>query len=253
MKELGTDTARGDRIAQARKAKRFTQEGLAKVLSSGRETKISRGAVGNWERGYGLTTRNLNALAKILNVDETWLLTGNGKGPGEKSRTTRSGNPDPTTDHLSSAIPEVDVRGGMGFGGDNPPDQFTMENGHTIKTDSLKGQWHFPDEYLAEVRVRAGRMRIIEVQGDSMETPDGGGLHSGDRVMIDISDHNPTPPGIFAVWDGFGVVVKRIERVPQSDPPAIRLISDNPLHEPYMLTADEAGIIGRVVWFARRL
>lgn len=78
-------------------------------------------------------------------------------------------------------------------------------------------------------------------------------LHSGDRVMVDNGDRIPSPGGVFAVWDGFGVVTKRLEVVPNSDPPTLRISSDNPLHREYERTADEVNIIGRVVWFARRL
>jgi phage repressor protein C with HTH and peptisase S24 domain len=43
-------------------------------------------------------------------------------------------------------------------------------------------------------------------------------LASGDRVLIDTSQRVPVPPGIFAIWDGMGLVAKRIEHEPNSDP-----------------------------------
>lgn len=159
----------------------------------------------------------------------------------------------PSIAHLSVAVPEVDVRAGAGLGGEAILENLTDGNGHTISSDATKGIWQFPPEYLAEVSLRPKQVRIIEIFGDSMTRPDGGGLHSGDRVMVDLGDRNPTPPGIFAIWDGFGVVVKRLERIMGSEPAAIRLISDNPAHEPYERTAGEVNIIGRIVWFARRL
>ena len=154
---------------------------------------------------------------------------------------------------IGDPISEIDVKGGAGFGGEAMLVNITSESGETISTDAVKGTWHFPPEYLSEMRVRAKRVRIIEIFGDSMRRPDGGGLHSGDRVMIDLADVNPTPPGIFALWDGFGIVVKRLERVMRSDPPAIHVISDNPSHPATILTYDEVNIVGRVIWFARRL
>lgn len=148
------------------------------------------------------------------------------------------------------AIPEVDVRGGMGGGGIAMALNHTDAHGNTTAIDDVKAQWELPPEYLAhELRVNAAQARIIEVQGDSMDPT----LRPGDRVMVHLGDRRPSPPGVFAVWDGFGVVVKRIETIPNSDPPTLRLISDNDRHGAYERTLDEVNIIGRVVWFARRM
>ncbi len=41
--------------------------------------------------------------------------------------------------------------------------------------------------------------------------------------------------------------------VPMSEPPRVRIISDNPLYAPYEGVADEINIIGRIRWFAREV
>ena len=69
----------------------------------------------------------------------------------------------------------------------------------------------------------------------------------GDVVLIDASQRTPSPPGIFALWDGYGVTLKRLEIVPNSDPPTLRLIPENPRHETYDRQIDEVNIIGRLV------
>lgn len=189
----------------------------------------------------------LRKICNLLQITPDYLF-----GFSEKSK-KKSSPEKPVQIGRSQVIAEIDVRAGAGLGGESALENLTSENGHTFSSDVVKGEWHFPPEYLSEVRVQPKSVRIIEITGDSMTRADGGGLHSGDRAMVDLSDKNPTPPGIFALWDGFGMVVKRLERVPRSDPAAIRLISDNPLHQPTVLTADEVNIIGRIVWFARRL
>jgi phage repressor protein C with HTH and peptisase S24 domain len=68
-----------------------------------------------------------------------------------------------------------------------------------------------------------------------------------------MTRRTPNPPGIFVVHDGMGLVAKRLEHVPNSDPPAVRIISDNPLYRPYEGTAEEINIIGRIRWFAREM
>jgi hypothetical protein len=147
-------------------------------------------------------------------------------------------------------VPEIDVRAGMGGGGDCQLDYVMDGNGGMMATDAIKADWGLPESYLqSELRISRKSARIIEVIGDSMHPT----LQSGDRVMVNTADKNPSPPGVFALWDGYGIVVKRIERVPRSDPPEIKVISDNTHHSEYSLTADEANIIGRVVWYARAL
>ena len=78
-------------------------------------------------------------------------------------------------------------------------------------------------------------------------------LLDGDTVLVDMNQKSPLPPGIFVLHDGMGLVVKRLEHIPNSDPPAVRVISDNSLYSAYERTADEVNIIGRIRWFAREL
>lgn len=48
------------------------------------------------------------------------------------------------------------------------------------------------------------------------------------------------------------LVVKRVEYVHGSDPPTVRVIANNAHHKPYEITLEEAHIIGRIIWSARR-
>jgi phage repressor protein C with HTH and peptisase S24 domain len=54
-------------------------------------------------------------------------------------------------------------------------------------------------------------------------------LHDGEIVLVDLGRRSPTPPGIFVLHDGMGLVAKRLEHIPNSDPARLRIISDNPL------------------------
>ena len=80
-----------------------------------------------------------------------------------------------------------------------------------------------------EFRAKPDDLRMITVDGDSMEPL----LSSGDRIMIDVSRNLPSPPGIFVIWDGLGLVAKRIEHVPHSDPLRVVLKSLNPQYDSY--------------------
>nr|WP_222532543.1 S24 family peptidase [Azospirillum sp. 412522] len=205
----------------------------------------------------GLRADVAGRYASLLGVSAAWLLTGEGQGPAAIASTPPE-PPAPPADRRPAGesddtvpIPEIDVRAGMGAGGEALLDyQPNGDGGGYSETEKITGLWEFPPDYLRqELRIGNGAARIIPVQGDSMEPT----LVSGDRVMVHLEDRFPSPPGIFALWDGFGVVVKRLEFVPNSDPPRVVIASDNPRHGRYERTADEVNIIGRVVWFARRM
>ncbi len=182
---------------------------------------------------------NMRTLAKLAAVAPSFPPPFPGSPPPEKKA------PD------YPAIREVTPRAGMGAGGiDFESLNVTDANGNVMSEDVIAGRWWLPDDYLArELKVSAKTAWIIEVQGDSMEPT----LRSGDRVMVDMAQKRPSPPGIFALWDGLGIVVKRLEYVPGSDPATVEIISDNAHHKPYSRTVEEAHIIGRVVWYARKL
>lgn len=136
------------------------------------------------------------------------------------------------------AIPEIDVRASAGPGALNEGLEETKE------------MWFFPDPVIRhEFRARPADLRMITIDGDSMEPL----LTSGDRILIDTSQRIPVPPGIFVIWDGMGLVAKRIEHEPNSEPPMVVIKSVNPEYETYERDAEEVHIIGRVVWTSRRL
>lgn len=134
-------------------------------------------------------------------------------------------------------LPEYDVRASAG-------------GGFIVERETVKGEWPFPRSYVeSELRVSARNLVVLEVIGDSMHPT----LESGDRVLVNMSDCRVSQPGVFVLWDGDGTVVKRLELVPGTEPPKLRRISDNPLHGTYEVLADDTKIVGRAVWYGRRM
>ena len=43
--------------------------------------------------------------------------------------------------------------------------------------------------------------------------------------------------------DGMGLVAKQLEHIPNSDPPRVRIISDNPLYKPYEGSGDGVNVM----------
>ena len=137
-----------------------------------------------------------------------------------------------------SAVSEIDVRASAGPG--------ALHDG----LEEAKDVWLFPDPVIRhEFRANPRDLHIITIDGDSMEPL----LSTGDRILIDTNQRVPVPPGIFVIWDGMGLVAKRIEHVPHSEPPKIVIKSVNPEYQTYERDAEEVNIIGRVIWAARRL
>lgn len=115
--------------------------------------------------------------------------------------------------------------------------------------DGQHGQGLVPRRLIEdELHAKASDFLLIEARGESME-PDF--LH-GDQILIDKRDVNPVQPGSFALWDGDGYVVKLVERVPHKRG-FYRIFSANNRYSAYEVPEDEIKIMGRPVWFARRL
>ncbi|EDP62585.1 hypothetical protein BAL199_13618 [alpha proteobacterium BAL199] len=171
----------------------------------------------------------LDKIAATLKVDRNWLLHGKGEIQGDEPLTHKE------PDEFIS-IPSVEVTASMG-------------GGTIVANEVAIGEpYHFKSSWIAHrLRANPANLRIMHVEGDSMMPT----LQDGDVVLVDLGRALPTPPGIFVLFDGMGLVAKRLEYIPNSDPPCVRIISDNPFYTPYDRTADEIKIIGRIRWFGR--
>ncbi len=173
----------------------------------------------------------LDQVAQALSVERNWLLHGIGDVDGESPIME-----DPMEVFVS--VPSVEVTASMG-GGNLVTDE--VENGEPY---NFQRSW-----IVHDLKADPANLRIMHVEGDSMMPT----LHSGDVVLVDLARRSPTPPGIFVLFDGMGLVAKRLEHIPNNDPPKVRVISDNTFYSPYERTADEVSIIGRIRWFAREI
>lgn len=92
-------------------------------------------------------------------------------------------------------------------------------------------------------------LRSMSMRGDSMEPA----IYQNDYMLIDIAQTSPSTPGIFIVFDGIGLAVKRLEYLAGDEEPRIKLFSDNPHYSSYERPLAETRIIGRVVWVSHAL
>jgi phage repressor protein C with HTH and peptisase S24 domain len=104
--------------------------------------------------------------------------------------------------------------------------------------------------YLVEsvFRGRPSDFVVIRTRGDSME-PD---FRHDDELLVDKRDTSPIQPGPFAVWDADdeAYVVKNVEKLAGG---RFRIFSTNAKYTPTEVSREETHIIGRPVWYGRRL
>lgn len=110
----------------------------------------------------------------------------------------------------------------------------------------------FKEDWIRqEVRARPDDLRLIYVEGDSME-PD---LRAGDIVMLDHTDTNARREGIYVIKMDGALLVKSLQRLPGG---IVKVLSRNPAYESFNVTVSEIenpngfAVIGRVVWACRR-
>lgn len=233
----------GERIKAEREAREWTQDQLAKRVKRAGAKTMSQPAVHKLETNPNAQTRAIGYFAQALGVNVRWLQT----GKGEKLA-MRFQQPDhPVERQLRGAAPgqvsvmELDVYAPSGDGGDGDAGNAITANEeagaivgvHTMPAASFREAYGFSPQ----------RIRIIPVKGNSM-APD---LWPGQRVMVDIEDKAPSPPGVFVIWDGMALVLKYVEVIANSDPLRVRISSKNPAFQPYERVLGEAHINGRVV------
>ncbi len=96
------------------------------------------------------------------------------------------------------------------------------------------------DHELVPLRDFRPGMLVLEIQGDSMTTEQGG-LRPGDRIYVDPSELDLREGRIYVLHvPGRGLLVKRVRRYGDEH----WLTSDNPDHPP--IRPEEATVVGRV-------
>lgn len=147
------------------------------------------------------------------------------------------------TPSQQGAIPEIDGKLGAGNGHSGEIINIALKD-ETISGHKVVAEWLFPPEYLHnEVKVSPNGAIIMEVVGDSMQPT----YMPGDRVIVDLHQNTITSDTVYAISDGFSEPqIKRIQRVPFTNPTEVRIISDNPSLETFTVELSRLTIIGRI-------
>lgn len=233
-----------ERLKFRRKQLGLSQSAVARAVSRRRKRPFSQQAYASLEAGKAQTSGEIATIAEVLDVPLSWLRDGEGQRPAAPApqEFESAVNADLGLQQPDGTILEVDVRAGAGGGGVPVEAYVTSPDGNSYHAEGIRDRWVIPPTVVREMlHATTAHIRVFEVIGDSMEPR----LNEGDRVFIDVRYRVPSPEGIFALWDGLGVVIKRIQVVRGSDPMRLRIISANAQYEPYEATLDEVNIIGR--------
>ena len=191
------------------------------------------------ERGIpkALTFQDSTALAGRLGCDEAELR--HKTIPKRKTWTRKPREKAATIPAAGLAfVPEMEVEAAAGLGALN--EEFVSE----------KARWYLPEGMIRhEADAKPEGLRIMRVRGNSME-PD---MSEDDRIVVDTARRIPATGEMFVLWDGNGLVVKRVETLREPGPSRLRLISANPDYTPYTCLAEDAHIVGKVVWALKRM
>lgn len=218
-----TDKSIGERIKEA-------AEVLGGLNSLSIVTKIPRRTLGTWVAGEA--EPKLSGIVEIsrhTGKTVNWLAGMDNSGQVGGVAHKPSDRP--------PAIPNLLIHAGMGNGG---LEHIEIDEGGTPLEGFTDGAWSLP----AGAAKRLGRHKgiyALPVEGDSMEPT----FRGGSTVFVDTRRTTPTPPGVFAVDYGDGLLVKRVELIGGTDKVAI--ISDSDRYRDYEFSRDEVRIWGRIV------
>lgn len=149
---------------------------------------------------------------------------------------------------VPGAIPELDAKAGAGEGAVGEVMVLPMGGG-TISAHKISAEWLIPIDYLREAVRDPSRAIVLPISGDSMMP----NYAPGDRVVIDLSEHELRADGVYLISDGFNAPqIKRLQIIPFSVPRKCRIISDNPAYQAQEVETDMVHIMGRVSAYVGR-
>lgn len=215
------------------------------------------------ERRMALLSTNPKKLARNAGVGETYvrdLLTGRSRNPTIDKLQKIAGALGCTVDDLERSFAEGAPKADLPAVVQSAPAGYAavaflssragMGGGQMVDSSIYGEPKYFEESFIQhDLRASPADLIVVQVEGQSMEPM----LQNGDTVIVDRRKCSVIEPGIFVLFDGDGVVCKWVERVHGADEPTIRIKSENSRFSDYEVLAESCQIVGRVVWFARRL
>ncbi|ENW92785.1 S24 family peptidase [Acinetobacter dispersus] len=244
-----TDKVKEDfakRLHQAMDIKGYPMRGRARILS--KEFEVSDKGASKWLNGEAIPeTSKIPLIAKFLNVNSEWLLSG-AKLLSESSNGTlteievevyEDGDPVPEGYVAIDYYPEVKASAGLGC--------INIEGHSPYKM-------YLPIIEVSEFGANPDTSKIFKVDGESM-IPD---LFPNQRISIDTSAKKIYDGEIYAFLKGDELKIKLLFSWPDQGPGGFKAVSRNPdkvrypdeYYSPARIEAENVQILGQYWWKA---
>ena len=118
-------------------------------------------------------------------------------------------------------------------------------DGAVLDRENVAVTLAFRRDWLHREGLHAHALVLLQVAGDSMEPS----LRDRDVILVDRSDRAVRSDRVYVIRVDGEAFVKRLRR----DGDSIRVLSDNQAYLPWLRHRDEIAVLGRVVWFGRKM
>ncbi|HBE44240.1 MAG TPA: hypothetical protein DDW17_01995 [Deltaproteobacteria bacterium] len=191
-----------------------------------------------WNKGGQLKSDHATLIIKKTGVSALWLITGEGpmyEYERQKGRMMVAENIEKYNIPQDEFVLIPVVQGRISAGGGLVPD------------NTVEMKCAFKKEWIAK-KGDYKNMSMIRIQGDSMSPT----LLDGDVVLV---NHNiqvvGAAGGIYAITFQDEIIIKRINKVFPTG--QLKIQSDNPSYESFIVDPAQIIINGKVIWYARNL
>ncbi len=114
----------------------------------------------------------------------------------------------------------------------------------SVAAQMSQESWVIPSSILEQRANTAAENISIYTIEDSFMEPD---FIRGEHVLVDMSKQTPSPPGCYAISDGYGVFLRFCEIVHGQTPTEIKLHTCSEAFSPQKIPLENIKVLGKVV------
>ena len=225
----------GNRLRQAREKANLSRDHVTAIKDIG----ISRTTLQQWEMGQReASLETLAKLAKLYQVSPQWLIFGEGDSTAQAPAPATNPSLEAPAKHVIFneefvLIPMYDIEVSAGNG------LFSQGVTEPIKHVAYRKDW------IKSKGLDPYHLAVVCNNGDSMETT----IPNGSCMLINLLKNQAFDGNIYIIRLDDRIFVKRTQWIPTG---GLRIISDNPIYEPFdldkaYLASDDFEVCGEVI------